>query len=294
MKDFEPSWQVLHLLAAMSDEQGLVRAAQRIGMSQSAASHAIAKLQRTLGAALVSRDRGGLRLSEAGMRLMPHVNQALRSLDAMREEISQLAGVQNGVLRIAAVPSLAGSWVPRIVRKFHTRFPGVEVSLFEGTDNEVADWVVTRVAHAGFAALPVKGLATTEVTRDEWMAVLPKSDEALRVSLKTLAKRKFLLSGGGCEAHICRLFNEAGLDLPESRLLIKQMSTIEAMVSEGLGVSLVPATALAGSKKVRLVSLTPRRYRSIGLLLPTELKHSAMVTAWTVCVREHFVLTRTK
>jgi len=292
MKDFEPSWQALHLLAAMSEEQGLVRAAQRVARSQCAASHAIAKLERTLGVALVSRDRNGLRLSEAGMRLMPHVNQALRSLDAMREEVSQLAGVQSGALRIAAVPSLASSWVPRLVREFHTRFPGVEVSLFEGTDNEVVDWVVTRVAHAGFAALPVKGLATTQVTRDEWMAVMPKSDEALRVTLKALARRKFLLSGGGCEEHICRLFNEAGLDLPASRLLIKQMSTIEAMVSEGLGVSLVPATALASSKKIRLVPLSPRQYRSIGLLLPTEGARSAIVTSWTACVREHFAVSK--
>ena len=105
----------------------------------------------------MSRDRNGLRLSEGGRRLIPHVNQAIRSLDAMREEVSQLAGTREGTLRIAAVPSLAGTWVPRLIRDFYTKFPGVEVGLFEGTDDEVSEWVVNGVAHAGFAALPVKG-----------------------------------------------------------------------------------------------------------------------------------------
>jgi DNA-binding transcriptional LysR family regulator len=134
----------------------------------------------------------------------------------------------------------------------------------------------------------VKGLATEELTRDEWMAVLPATDRTARASLASLAKRKFLLSGGGCESHICQLFKEASLALPQSRLMIKQMATIEAMVSEGLGVSLVPATALAGSKKVRLLPLSPRRFRSIGLLLPVERTRSHLVEAWIEVVREQF------
>ncbi len=266
-----------------------MRAAQRIGLSQSAASHALAKFEQSLGTPVVSRERTGLRLSEAGLRLLPHINQMLRTLDAMRDEVSQLSGVQQGSLRIAAVPSLAGTWVPRLMREFETRYPGIEVSLFEGTDNEVAEWVASRVVHAGFAALPVPGLATEEVTRDEWLAVLPASDSAVqRITLAALARRKFLLSGGGCEAHICRLFNEASLELPYSRLTIKQMATIQAMVAEGLGVSLVPASALATSKKIRLVPLSPRRYRSVGILLPPESHRSPVVEAWIGAVRDHF------
>lgn len=288
MKDIEPSWPALRLLAAIDEEHGLIRAAQHVGMSQSAASHALAKLERSLSVSLVSRDRLGLRLSETGKRLLPHVNQALRALDAIRDEVAQLSALQKGSLRIAAVPSLAGTWVPRLIREFQLKFPAVEISLFEGTDNEVAEWVQTRVAHAGFAALPVKGLSTIAITRDEWMAVLPPKDPAPRMTLGALSKRKFLLSGGGCEDLIRSLFEEASLDLPQSRLLIKQMATIEAMVSEGLGVSLVPATALAQSKKVRTVPLSPKRYRSIGLLLPPGPTHSPLVSAWTSVVHKHF------
>ncbi|HEY3743410.1 MAG TPA: LysR family transcriptional regulator substrate-binding protein, partial [Bryobacteraceae bacterium] len=179
---------------------------------------------------------------------------------------------------------------PRLIREFQLQYPAIEISLFEGTDSEVSEWVQTRVAHAGFAALPVKGLSTIPVTRDEWMAVLPPKDPSPRITLAALAKRKFLLSGGGCESLIRSLFEDASLDLPQSRLLIKQMATIEAMVSEGLGVSLVPATALAHSKKVRTVPLSPKRYRSIGLLLPPTRTHSPLITAWISVVRSFLAI----
>ena len=75
-----------------------------------------------------------------------------------------------------------------------------------------------------------------------------------------------------------------------SRLMIKQMATIEAMVSEGLGVSLAPATSLAGSKKIRTVSLSPKRFRSIGLLLPAGRERSRLADAWIGVVEQHFGL----
>src|SRR5258707_12029198 len=108
MKNIEPSLRALRFLETVAEEHGLVRAAQRLGMSQSGASHALAGLEETLGIRLVARNTGGLRLSEAAVRLLPHVRQILASLDAVRDEVSGLAGLTTGGLRIAAVPRPGG------------------------------------------------------------------------------------------------------------------------------------------------------------------------------------------
>lgn len=290
MKMIEPSIRALRLLEALGDGSGLVRAAHRLAMSQSGASHTLAGLEKTIGAPLVVRDGSGLKLSETGRRVLPHVRQVLTSLEAMREEVSGLAGLQNGALRIAAVPSVAGAFLPRLIREFNTRFPGVEVSLFEGTDNEVAEWVSNRMVHVGFAALPVDGLQGEEITRDEWLALAVSDDFSGRdkVTLRALAQRRFLLSGGGCEVHIRRLFEDAGLDLP-SHLSVKQVSTIQSMVAEGLGVSLVPSMALGRNiKGIRALRLSPRQYRAIGLLQPPGAFETPVLRAWTDLVRSHF------
>lgn len=290
MHNFEPPLQALRLLQAINESGGLVKAAEQIGLSQSAASHAAASLERTSGAKLFVRGQGGLRLSETSLRILPHVRQILQALDAIREELAAEAGVQRGAIRIAAVPSLASTVIPVLMGAFGKRYPGVEVSLLEGTDQEVAEWVRRRMCHCGFAALPVAGVATHLLGHDEWTILAPEGefDGQHRVGLKQLVGRRFLLSGGGCEEHIQRLFEAEGIPLPE-HLLVRQMDTLQAMVAERLGVSVVPSLVLGQRpKKTRVLRLSPRRYRSIGLLLPVGVVPSLGLARWIDLIKAEF------
>jgi DNA-binding transcriptional LysR family regulator len=100
-----------------------------------------------------------------------------------------------------------------------------------------------------------------------------------------LSEQRFLLSGGGCEDHIYRLFDEARIQLP-NHLLVRQMDTLQAMVAEGLGVSLVPSLTLTRKpKKIRALRLLPRRYRTIGILLASDTVPSPALSRWLDLVR---------
>ena len=103
MKYLEPSLQQLRLLLSVSEHNGLVRAARRMRLSQSAASHALAALEKNLGLALVTRNRGTLKLTETANRLLPHMRQICTCLNAIRTEISAVSGLQTRSLRLAAV-----------------------------------------------------------------------------------------------------------------------------------------------------------------------------------------------
>jgi len=290
MQDFELSLRALRLLQTIDESGGMVKAARRMGMSQSAASHAIRSLERTSGAKLFVRGRGALRLSETSSRLLPHVRQIFQGLDAIRDELAAEAGVQQGVIRIAAVPSLASSVIPPLMRRFGKRYPGIEVNLLEGTDQEVAEWVRRRVCQCGFAALPVAGVEAQALGKDEWTILAPAGEfEGQEQSkLSQLSRRRFLLSGGGCEEHILRLFQQEGLDLPD-HMLVRQMDTLQAMVAEKLGVSLIPSLCLRQRpKRTRVVRLSPRRFRTIGLLLAPGLIPSPGLSRWIDLVRAEF------
>jgi DNA-binding transcriptional LysR family regulator len=291
-KPDELSIPALRLLAEVAAGDGLVRAARRLGLSQSGASHALAVLEKRLGATLAVRTDGvGLRLTEAGQRVLPHVRRVLTALEELRGEVAGWAALASGNLRIAAVPSVAGTMLPRLLREFHNRYPGIEVSLFEGTDGEVAEWCAQGAADIGFAALPCPGVSQHAITRDEWMAVVPATAKRLArgpVRLESLQPHAFLLSGGGCETHIRQLFRDSGLELPSYRD-VKQVSTILAMVAEGLGVAIVPQLALQGLPKgARAVSLKPRRFRRVGFLLRDDKPHKPALKAWISLVRNHF------
>ena len=179
--------------------------------------------------------------AKTGQRLAPLIEAALSSLDRIRAEAAGLPRLETGNLRIAAVPSLLGTILPSILREYANRYPGVELSIFEGTDDEVHAWIRSGVANIGFAALPINGVESEEIARDEWLALIPEKAYTGKatITLRELARQKFLMSGGGCQRHILQLFASAGVAMTQP-MMVKQMPTIQAMVAKELGVSLVP------------------------------------------------------
>jgi DNA-binding transcriptional LysR family regulator len=286
MKYFEPSVSSLRLVATILQMGKLTSAADELHMSQSAASHALKSLESQLGLQLFRREREGLRLTEAGQRLCPLIEAALSSLERIRIEAAGLPALERGTLRIAAVASLLGTILPPILREYSNRYPGVELSIFEGTDDEVMAWVRSGVAHIGFAALPVDAVESEEIARDEWLALVPEKafPGKTSIALRELARHKFLMSGGGCERHILQIFASTGIAIAKP-MMVKQMPTIHAMVAEELGVSLIPQLSFADGWACRTLQLKPRLFRHIGMIRSTSYVPIPAAEAWLSIVK---------
>ena len=225
----------------------------------------MAALEKNVGVALVTRNRGALQLTETGNRLLPHVRQICASINAIRTEISG-------------------------VSEFSLRFPGIELSMFEGTDPEVVEWVRTHAADVGYSTLPIPDVVDAqELSHDEWVALLPASFRQHRsVTLKFLSQQRFLMPGGGCEPYIRDLFRDAKLSL-ESLISVKEMSTIHAMVAQRLGVGILPSLAVQKAcRGLRAVPLSPRQLRRFGQLLPRDASPSPALKAWSAIVHNAF------
>jgi DNA-binding transcriptional LysR family regulator len=238
----------LRALRAVHEAGSVTGAAAVLDVTQSAVSHALTSLERELGIRLAVRDRAGCSLTEAGQRLLPHVREALRHIDRLTEEASAAAGLVTGKLRIGAFPS-ACHLLPPLIRGFRRRYPAVDVILLEGTDDEVNEWIDRRVVGIGVVTGPRPDLHTVPLADDEMLAVLPAGHPLAgqpRISLAELADDPFLLSGGGCEPFIRRLYQQHDL-LLEPAHQVREMTTLLAMVRENLGVSIVPSLALGGT-----------------------------------------------
>jgi DNA-binding transcriptional LysR family regulator len=286
MKYFEPSLAALRLIPKIVQTGRLTKAANELHMSQSAASHALSSLESQLSCRLFVRVHEGLQLSEAGQRLLPLIEHALSTIERIRAEAVSLTPFETGNLRVAAVPSLLSTILPPILREYGARYPGIDLSIFEGTDDEVHAWIKSGVTHVGFAALPIEGVEAEEVMRDEWLALVPASgfQDRTSITLKELGKNKFLISGGGCERHIQRIFALANVAIRET-MVVKEMSTIHAMVAESLGVSLIPRLSLLNSGACRSLSLRPRLYRQIGMIRSTNHLDTPPLAAWEKLIR---------
>ncbi|GAB2830169.1 LysR family transcriptional regulator [Actinocorallia aurea] len=254
----------LRALRAVHEAGSVTGAADLLGVTQSAVSHALTSLENELGMRLVIRERSGCCLTDIGRRLMPHVAGALHHVERFSEEAAAASGLLDGRVRIGAFPS-ACRVLPEFVRTFRRLHPAVDVVVLEGTDGEIDEWIRTGVIDLGVVSGPRPDLRAVPLAGDEFLAVLPAAHPLAAegsVCLADLADDPFLLSGAGCEPLIQTLYRALGLTLSPARR-VQRMDTLLAMVREDLGVSVVPSLALPelldGISAVPLRPAAPRR-----------------------------------
>lgn len=121
----------LQLLLALRDCGSVVRAAQQLDISQSAATQALAELERVLDARLFERHARGLRPTPAGQALTDAARGIMSELEDVAETLAALRLGASAALRLGAIPSAAHSMLPPLLARFYLGHPRVHVDVQE-------------------------------------------------------------------------------------------------------------------------------------------------------------------
>jgi DNA-binding transcriptional LysR family regulator len=236
----------LRVLLAVVEEGSFTAAATRVRVSQPAVSRAIAKLEAELGAALLKRGRGDVQLTDAGRAAIAHAREAVQHEEALRARVTAAAAPIRGVLLLASMPSVTGTLIPPLVRRFRDRHPDVELRLFEGSDDEVRAWLDDGAAEVGVVTLPAPGFETQALGSDEFVAVLP-ADHPLAamhaIPFSELSEEPLILPAGGCAPLITDAARRAHAHL-SVRFEATDVASLVGMVASGFGVSIAPTLGL--------------------------------------------------
>ncbi|WP_239510830.1 LysR family transcriptional regulator [Stenotrophomonas maltophilia] len=261
------------LLVAVADEGTISRGADRVGISQSGASQALAQLEASLGFAVFVRERRQVEITALGRRVIEHARSMLGGLQAIRALADDSRGVSGVRIRLASFPSIISGVLPPLLRDFRRRHPGIEVVTVEGTDVEVEHWLASGMVDVGVVMNPAADRDPLALGSDEWMAVLPQAHPLGRratgggVALSELAGEPFILATGGCTVNGQRLMSDAGLEMADVRVTVRDWASACVLVREGLGVSLVPESTLPGDRHgLRVMPLRPLIQRVFGLV----------------------------
>lgn len=122
----------LQLLIAIADQGTVKQAAEQVGMSQPAATQALADLERLLEVKLFHRQARGMELSEAGRIVMPVVRQALQALQTSMETLAAVHSGARGILRVGAIPAAIMSAPGAALLALGELNPGLEIRVVEG------------------------------------------------------------------------------------------------------------------------------------------------------------------
>ena len=260
----------LRVLLAVADHGGFTAAAERIDSSQPAVSRVIGALERELRAPLFARHRDGAVPTEAGAVAIAHARAALGRCERLKEDVAAIAGRVSGSLRVASLPSATGSLLAQPLRGFTDRHPQVAVRLFEGTDQEVRDWLTQGVADVGVVTLPAPGYECVDLGGDEMVALLPAGHalaKSTAIALKALAGERFIMPTGGCGPLITAAVRRAGATL-DVAFEARDPASIVEMVAAGLGVTVIPTLNLPpGAGGVETRPLAPRLPRRLAIAL---------------------------
>jgi len=244
------SLRQLRALTAVVETGSFGRAAARLNLSQPALTVQIRGLEQTLGLTLFDRSARGARPTPAGLGLAQSIDRVLTELDHVVEGARDQATRRSGSVRLAVLPSVAATLLPGALARLRAEHPGIRVLVHDAVTRRVAEQVRDGSAELGIGTLPGPSaeLHATPLFEDDLVAVLPPGHPLAAATLLTpmqLAAEPLVLTDPDSSVHALaeRAFAAAGLVLRPA-YEATYMSTAVAMVRAGLGIGVLPATAV--------------------------------------------------
>ncbi|SFY32115.1 DNA-binding transcriptional regulator, LysR family [Pseudomonas sp. NFACC49-2] len=260
----------LEIFSLVAELRGFTAAAMRLGVSQSAVSHAIKSLEQELGVELFRRHQSLVELTDIGQQLLSRARAMLGLANTLRQEAADAQGMRRGTLRIGSFgPTSSMKLLPPILQRYRALHPGIEVHIDEGPDRQVIQWLDERRIDIGFVVLPEERFDTVALMEDQMVALLPATHPlAARSSLglKDLCDDPFVLTEAGSSELVTRLFNAERLT-PNVRYRCSQVLSTLNVVSRSEAVTVVSEGSLPEGEHCGFVvrPLAPRVPRRIGL-----------------------------
>lgn len=247
----------------------LTRAAEKLNLTQSGVSYAVATLETEMGFPLLKRDRTGIRLTCNGERVLRHIERIIHEENLLRQEIVAIGRVEAGVVRLGTLSSVSMQWLPGILSQFNKVYPRIEVKTYLGCYDEMSEWISNGTIDFGFVSLPTaKPFEVIPLKKDKLVVLLPPGhplQHQKTISFEQIKDEPFIMPQWGSDDNIRRLLNENKLNLQVKYELMEER-TIFAMVQMGLGISILPELILVNVPDgVHIVDLEKPYHRVLGI-----------------------------
>ncbi|MFI9721745.1 LysR substrate-binding domain-containing protein [Streptomyces sp. NPDC052396] len=248
----QPSLAQLRAFVAVAEHLHFRDAAASISMSQPALSGAVAALEEALDVQLFERTTRKVLLSPAGERLAARARTVLEAMGDFLEEAEAARAPFTGVLRLGVIPTVAPYLLPTVLRLVHDRYPALDLQVHEEQTSSLLDGLTQGRLDLLLLAVPLgaPGVIELPLFDEDFVLVTPCDhwlagrDDIPRSALRELDL--LLLDEGHClrdqALDICREAGRApGTPVTTSAA---GLSTLVQLVGGGMGVTLLPRTAV--------------------------------------------------
>ncbi len=281
--------QQLRFLTALAGTLNFSRAAERAFVTQPTLSAGIKELEDRLGVALVERTRHSVLFTPIGLEIVERARDLLSRASEIESLASTHSNPETGKFTLGSIPTVGPYLVPAALPAIRQRFPDLGLYLREEMTESLIDGVSSGRLDMALIALPfdIANLEHVELFDDGYQLAIAKagkngSTRQARDSLFAGQSLMLLESGHCLQRHALAAFPDQDLSLDES-FAATSLLTLVAMVSEGLGVTLLPELAIDGGlathAQIDLVPLPDACPRTIALAWRKTSPHKQLFRA---------------
>ncbi|MGG3640513.1 LysR family transcriptional regulator [Bacillus gobiensis] len=267
------------ILNKVAEVNSFTKAADLLGLTQSAVSHAIHNLEKEFGFALVNRNRSGITLTNEGETMLLTIRKVLHFNEKVQQEAANIVGLTKGTIRIGIFTSVSTNWLPNIVKLMEAKYPDIRIELLEGDYIEIEQWLLSGEIDCGFINVSHSNqFDVIPLTKDRLLCIVSSESKLYNqssISFKQLETEQFIMPAYGGYHDVKLLFEKHHVQ-PNVRFELMEESAIMSMVAHHIGISILPEMVLNSLLPgVRAIPLEIDSYRSIGLATRYNLSPAA-------------------
>lgn len=288
--------QQLHAFLAVAQTRHFTRAAENLGVTQPSLSKQIQALEHELGAALFTRARGRIELTDIGTTLLGHARRITAAHEAARSDIDDILAVRKGRLRLGATPSLCSWLIAPLLVRYQEAHPRVTVTLTEDGSEPLTERLTTGDLDLAFTVgdtptdigLAVRPLLTEALVVAS-AATQPPLTRQAHIGLPQLREQPFVLPAHGYDLRKLTIATcaEAGFT-PIVAVDGGATDAVVSLVEAGLGIALLPAMIAAASPGLSATPIAPPgASRTIALTARSDTPPTKAAAAFADCLQTH-------
>jgi LysR family nitrogen assimilation transcriptional regulator len=240
----------LHYFVRIAELGSITRAAAHLHLAQPALTRHVQRLEEELGVALFTRANRGVRLTEAGQKLLDSATRILRDVERTGDEIRAQDAQPSGRIILGITPTLCPILVPELFARMRRDFPRVELKVMHAGMVRLEEFVIDgRVDVALLSELSRSRLiVSTRLAPEEMVLVTapgarPRGPMGGVVGGDELSRTPLIL-GDGLRAAMDALLAGRGIEL-NVEIEVNDHETIRLMVQAGAAASILPYSSVA-------------------------------------------------
>lgn len=251
----------LRLVAAIAESGSLTRAAARIHLAPSSASHRLTQFEATLGTPLFIRHARGLKPTVAGESLLRHARQVFAQLEQMHADLAPYAKGLHSQVTVFANTNAINCFLPEDLGDFLREHLRIRVSLEEHPSPAIIQSVASGQVEIGVVAAEGKlsGLETQAYRRDRLVVIVP-SDHLLAdrkaLDFSEVLDQPFVCLHAGSAIHTFMMNTAAQLGGNlDVRIQVRSFNAVCRMVAAGVGIGMVPNSSIVAVDGLKTVKI---------------------------------------